>query len=146
MERLGLEHLAGPRPAGHDHDVAGVDVGQRPLGHQGQGAGVGPHRAGLLGDEHDLGARQPGEHLVGPDGVERREAVVDRDGDEHGGPASWSRSGRDGEQPPVLAGGGAHDALERAVHGLDRAEAAGSGDVVHRAVGRLEQSAGGLDP
>ena len=59
MERLRLEHLPGSRAAGHHHDVAGVDVGQRPLGHQGEGAGVGPHRARLLGDEHDLGARQP---------------------------------------------------------------------------------------
>ena len=41
-------------------------------------------RAGPLGDEDGLGVREPGEDLVGADGVEGGEAVVEDDGDLHG--------------------------------------------------------------
>ena len=51
--------------------------------------------------EGDLGAGQPREHLVGPDGVEGGEAVVERDHDLHrGSPSSVVR------RPPRRSGSG----------------------------------------
>ena len=84
MDRA-ISHLIGlPGAAGHHHDARPGQLGQRGLGHQPQAASVGRHRPGVLSDEHHTRARQPAEHLVRPDGVERGETVKQQDRDVHG--------------------------------------------------------------
>ena len=51
-------------------------------------AGVGADHARLVREPGDARAGQAREHLVGADGVERGEAVVEGDGDLHVGAAS----------------------------------------------------------
>ena len=104
---------------------------------------------GFGGAEHDLGAGQVREHLVGADDVEGGEGLVEPDGDLHG-------------RPPVLCGfrvtppgggsaGGsgrrrADPALEGPVQRLTVAHADGRGDGGDRVIRRLEQPPRRLDP
>jgi len=73
-----------PRPARDDHDVGVRNVAERGVGMQRQHPGVGAHQAGLPGREDHGGTGQPGQHLIGPDGVESGEPVVQQDDDLHG--------------------------------------------------------------
>ena len=88
-----------------DHDDLGVrHVLVAPLGHDREHPVVGPHGTRLGGQEADRGAREAGQHLVGPHGIQGGEAVIDRDGDLHVGSfvgtgpqaarrsAAWKRS------------------------------------------------------
>ena len=72
-------------PAGHEEDVRVGHVGQGRVGDQRQGLGVGALGACLRRHEGEVGVGQARQHLVGPDGVEGREAVEEQDGDVHGG-------------------------------------------------------------
>ena len=72
-----------PGPPGTSTMSGLLDFLERALGEQREHAVVGAHRSRLDGDEHDARAGEPAEHLVGPDGVERGEAVVKDDRDVH---------------------------------------------------------------
>lgn len=86
MDRA-VGHLVGlPGAAWHHHDTRPGELGQRGLGDRLQAAGVGRHRAGVLGDEDHPGVREPAEHFVRPDGVKRGEAVKQQDRDVHESP------------------------------------------------------------
>ena len=69
--------------AGDEHDRPGSgSSASAPRPHR-EHAVVGAHGPGLGGDERDARAGQAAEHLVGPDRVERGEAVVEEDRDVH---------------------------------------------------------------
>ena len=72
-----------PRPARHEHDVGLRHVGGRRVHDQPECAAARPHLAVLLADEHHLGLPREPEHLVRPDGVQRRHPVEEQDRDTH---------------------------------------------------------------
>ena len=107
-DRLVVEQVARAVAARHDHDVRVRVLAQRRVGGHGQRALLGAHRAGLGGHEGQLGAGDAAEDVVGADGVQRGEAVVEQDGDLHG----WAPRVR-GRAPGTGSGGGTRPARRR---------------------------------
>ena len=136
-----------PGPPGH-HDIVTSSTSARATSATRPEADVGPHHAGLRGGEDHLRTRQARQHLVGPDGVEGGEPVEEGEDDAHGCVSSpqagvvrararnWARYWP-GVTPSVP--------LDRPVHGLDRPESAGRGDLGRWPGGGLEQPARPFD-
>src|SRR5215211_2867103 len=76
-------HLAGDGAARHHDHVGPGRLGEGALDREGHEADVVSHLPPLVGHEADVGARQPGEDLVGTEGVEGCQLREDHDGDVH---------------------------------------------------------------
>ena len=74
---------AGPDAAGEDDDVGLGHLLEGGVGDEAEHAVLAAHLAAGVTDEGDVEGRDALEHLVGPDGVERREPLEQRDGDVH---------------------------------------------------------------
>ena len=131
-----------PYPRGRRGRPGAGTSSKRRLGDELQPA-VGRVRAGLGADPAHAGAGHAPEDLVRADGVERGEAVVQRDRDLHGGPPGGSavrrRSGCGRRRRH------AEPARERAAQRLHGPEPAAAGDGVDRHDPGLEREPGALD-
>ena len=140
---------AGREATGHDEHVrARFDLGERVVGDQREEPVVGADLARRRRDELDVGLGQALQHLVGPDDVERGDAVEQETDDVHGellvgvGYAGCERT----EAISVLGRARADAAGERAAQRLGCAEAGRRRDLVDGERRGLEQAARDLDP